>query len=365
MPFEELVVLSHLRWDDVWQRPHHLISRVGRGHETWFVEEPMPLDGVDAPRLRRKRCGNVVRVWLEVPGPERHCDFGDPAAAAYASLLQKLLGARADRLAWIYTPMALDLATALRPSLVVYDVMDNLAAFADAPDGLADRHRVLLRQADVVFTGGRSLHRWVTSTRPTGTHMFASGVDVEHFARATDGGTRRARPVAGYVGVIDERVDLDLVARLADELPDWEIRMIGPVVKVDRAALPQATNLTYPGPKPYADLPAEMAQFDVAIMPFALNAATKSISPTKTLEYLAAGLPVVSTPIADVVADFGDVAHVHDSAGFSKACRDALAQRPPEVADLLDRYRWDTIAATMESLVLDCAAVATDDRETA
>ncbi|HUR23464.1 MAG TPA: glycosyltransferase [Acidimicrobiales bacterium] len=347
----ELVVLSHLRWTFVWQRPQHIISRLAADRRTWFVEEPVACD-VAAPKLCMETHGSVTRVWLEVPG-NGHVGFDHRGAATYAQAIQQLLGTCDDRTVWLYTPMALDMATALQPTRLVYDVMDDLASFKGAPAELRLRHRQALRQADVVFTGGRSLHRGVLSHRPQGTHLFASGVEPEHFApaRALRPASRPA-PVAGYVGVIDERVDLDLLRDTAAALPDWEIQVVGPVVKIDPESLPQAPHLFYPGPQPYADLPEVMAGFDVALMPFALNEATRSISPTKTLEYFAAGLPVVSTRVPDVVADHG--AHVNladDGAAFAHACRQALERHPGDLDAVVRRNTWDSIAGRMSGLL--------------
>lgn len=350
----ELVVLSHLRWTFVWQRPQHIISRLATDRRTWFVEEPLACD-VAAPRLRTEDHGSVTRVWLEVPG-EGHVGFDHRGDATYASAVEELLGTSDDRTVWLYTPMALDMAMVLRPTKLVYDVMDDLASFKGAPAELRLRHRQALRQADVVFTGGRSLYRGVVAHRPHDTHLFASGVEPEHFAPASAlRPADRAEPVAGYVGVIDERVDLDLLGDLAGALPDWKICMVGPVAKIDPASLPQAPNLVYPGPQPYPCLPEVMAGFDVALMPFALNEATRSISPTKTLEYFAAGLPVVSTRVPDVVADHG--AHVHladDGDAFADACRRARRRHPAARADLdavVRRNTWDSIAARMAGLL--------------
>ena len=351
---DELVVLSHLRWDWVWQRPQHLISRIGCGRRTWFVEEPVAVAGVSEPRLVTVDADVVTRVWLEVPGePGEHVGFADRRAASYFGHLAELLGVPTDaRDVWLYTPMALDIALALVPRLLVYDVMDDLASFAGAPPELLLRERQALREASVVFTGGRSIHRGVEGHNPR-TFLFPSGVDVEHYAPA-----RRLRPphrerhVAGYVGVIDERIDLGLVRDLAHALPGWEIQMVGPVTKIKESSLPQAPNIAYLGKQPYEKLPDVMAGFDVALMPFALNAATRSISPTKTLEYLAAGLPVVSTRVPDVVSDFGAFVQLEDDGeGFARACRNVrrhdTAERDARLAPVLERYRWDWIAARM------------------
>ena len=358
----DLVVFSHLRWVFVWQRPQHLVSRLAHrrtaaGARTWFVEEPIGAP-VAVPTLRVEPHDGVNRVWLEVSATDRERrSFGAPGTERYAELLRERLGEGADADAWLYTPAALPLAEALEPRLLVYDVMDDLAAFVVSDPGVVALQREALARADLVFAGGRSLHRGVLQHRDAEhTHLFPSGVESRHYASARAKRRPHAVPVAGYVGVIDERLDLDLLADLARKLPDWEIQVHGPVVKIDLASLPQAPNLRYPGRQPYEALPAVMAGFDVALMPFALNEATRSISPTKTLEYLAAGLPVVSTRVPDVVTDFGEVVHLADTGEeFAEACREVLSHRlearDARVAPIRMRLEWDTIAGSMAALI--------------
>jgi glycosyltransferase involved in cell wall biosynthesis len=371
-PVTDLVVLSHLRWVSVWQRPQHIVHRLAARQPTWFVEEPSPSTDVDAPVLHMEEHGDVRRVWVEVPSDRAHLGFDDPIAALYERLPLDALGIGAHPIVWLYTPVALPIARALDPSLLVYDVMDDLASFKGAPRELRLRQRQVLREADVVFAGGRSLHRSAQQHCPRPVHLFPSGVEPEHYAPATTMNRRSERPVAGYVGVIDERLDLDLIARLAEALPDWDIHMVGPVLKIDEAELPRADNIVWTGPQPYDRLPEVMAGFHVALMPFALNEATRSISPTKTLEYLAAGLPVVSTRVPDVVADHGEVVDLQDTAaGFADACRrvkdDCPKERAERAAPLLHRQHWDTIASEMARLMAQAtvASPAAAEEETA
>jgi glycosyltransferase involved in cell wall biosynthesis len=358
----ELIVLSHLRWDWVWQRPQQLMSRLGKApaRTTWFVEEPLTPAGVEVTdnRLGTQQVDGLTRVWLEIPEQGRHVGFFDEVMPDYIEQLPRLVGApKGERVVWIYTPLALEAALALQPTTLVYDVMDDLAAFKDAAPELIVRQRQALRRADVVFAGGRSLHRSVVKQGREDAHLVPSGVSIEHYAAAGRHAKRDPEhPVAGYVGVLDERLDLDLLADVAARLPEWEIRMIGPVCKIDPADLPQAPNITYLGMQSYEDLPGLMAGLDVALMPFALNEATKSISPTKTLEYLACGLPVVSTRVPDVVADFTGVVDLQDDGeGFAAACGRLVgrAGRAPsaELKRLLKRHHWDRIAGLMEKLV--------------
>lgn len=362
----DLVVLSHLRWPWVWQRPQHLVSRLARrragsGARTYFVEEPVS-GPVTAPVVHREELADVTRMWLEVPagpGLAQFLDFDVPQAKEYGELLAAALAAAGrppNPDVWVYTPLASDVARALEPGRLVYDVMDDLSAFAGAPLGLRLSQQRLLAEADLVLAGGRSLHRSVAGHRRGDVHLFPSGVDTAHYAASRALRGPRSRKVAGYVGVVDERLDLDLLAGLAAALPDWAVRVVGPVTKIDEAALPAAPNIEYAGFTPYERLPEVMAGFDVALMPFALNEATRSISPTKTLEYLAAGLPVVSTRVPDVIADYAGVVHLaDDGAGFARACRevvrDGLAERDRRLAPIRDRQEWDSIAAAMAALL--------------
>jgi glycosyltransferase involved in cell wall biosynthesis len=354
----DLVVLSHLRWVFVWQRPQQLISRLAhRFEQVWFVEEPWAT-WVAAPTLRTEEHRHVTRVWLDVPGEYQwHVPFTDPRAEEYPALVADVVGDDLGRVVWMYSPMALRVVRSLERSLLVYDVMDDLASFAKAPPELRGLQEELLAEADVIFTGGRSLQAGITARRRDA-HLFPSGVDPRDYAAA-----RRprpgagGRPVAGYVGVIDERLDLDLIAAVAAELEDWEIRMVGPVIeKIDPRSVPQAPNIVYTGMQPYEALPGHLREFEVALMPFALNEATRSISPTKTLEYFAAGVPVVSTRVPDVVAEYdGLVAFADDAGGFAAACRRLLTEPSRDyearVAPILARQHWQAIADRMAELI--------------
>jgi glycosyltransferase involved in cell wall biosynthesis len=348
-PQPDLVVLSHLRWTWVWQRPQHLVSRfavqrAAAGARTWFVEEPIAAD-VQQPRIRSEQRDGITRVWLEVTGPNDptgSISFHDPRAANYPALLAGLLaeqGCGPSPDLWLYTPMAYDLGARLGAGRLIYDVMDDLASFRHAPEGLRLRQRQLL-----------------------------GSVEQQHYAASRKLRQPRSRKVAGYVGVIDERVDLGLIEELAAALPDWTVRMVGPVAKIEESSLPQASNISYLGMVAYQQLPQVMAGLDVALMPFALNEATRAISPTKTLEYLAAGLPVVSTRVPDVVADYADVVHLADGgAEFAAACREVvtheLSERDRKAKPIQARQEWDYIAASMSRLLAEHTAAVPQYRE--
>jgi glycosyltransferase involved in cell wall biosynthesis len=293
-----------------------------------------------------------------------------------------------DYLVWFYTPMALPLLADLAPRALVYDCMDELAAFKNAPRQMRQRETALLKSADLVLTGGPRLYEAKRDSNPN-VVCLPSAVDANHYstARATGDTAAMQRagalqpsggPRLGFFGVIDERLDLGLVARLADADPGWQIVMVGPVVKIDPTALPRRANLHWLGQQPYAILPQLVAGWDVCLMPFALNESTAFISPTKTLEYMAAGKPVVSTPIHDVQTMFGDlvaIAATPDS--FIAACRRALLESPAKKAARLDamrarvaQYSWDAAAETIRSALDEVLAqpdgrdACTSDRQT-
>ena len=332
----DLVCLSHLRWDFVYQRPQHLMSRFARDRRVFFVEEPLFFDpgaGEEAPRLDLGERPGGVRVAVpRLPHGLSPADIEE----LQRGLLQELLDEQgvADYVLWYYTPMALGFSDGLSPAAVVYDCMDELSMFRGAPPELLERERRLLAVADLVFTGGQSLFEAKRERHPA-VHAFPSSIEAEHFGRARRSGAEPADQAAipgprlGYFGVIDERIDLDLLAAAADLRPGWHWVMIGPVVKIDPGTLPRRPNLHYLGMKDYAELPSYLAGWDAALMPFARNESTRFISPTKTPEYLAGGRPVVSTSIRDVVRPYGELELVEiadDPEAFVAAAERAMAR---------------------------------------
>ena len=359
----DVVCLSHLRWDFVFQRPQHLMSRFARNCRVLFVEEAVIGSG-EEPYLavRENEHGVVIAVpWL----PEGLSD--EEANAAQAQLLEELLSERdvRDFVLWYCTPAAVAVARGLRPRATVYDCMDELSAFADAPPLLRELETELLGRADLVFTGGQSLYEAKGRLHPN-VYLFPSTVDTAHFGKARAGLPEPAdqgpipHPRLGFVGVIDERLDLELLATLAEGRPDWRFVMVGPVLKIDPEALPRRDNIHYLGAKPYEDLPAYLAGWDVAIMPFAHNESTRFISPTKTPEFLAAGKPVVSTSIRDVVRPYGDegLVRIADCADeFAAAAEAAMEEDRDESLRRVDAFlgerSWDRTQRRMKRLIDD------------
>lgn len=319
-----IVCLSHLRWNFVHQRPQHLMTRFARQHPVYYVEEPVWEDAA-----RHGWLETAASHGVNVVTP--HVARGN-AVQDQRRLLDELLRAEGVQqpVLWYYTPMSLPFSEQVDAGLVVYDCMDELSAFRGAPPDLLDRERQLLARADVVFTGGHSLYEAKRRLHPN-VHVFPSSVDYEHFSRARDAAAIPAdlacipTPRLGFYGVLDERLDGALVAETAALMPACQFVFIGPVAKIDPQSMPRAANIHYLGPRSYEQLPAYLAGWDVALMPFALNESTRFISPTKTPEYLAAGRPVVSSPIADVVRTYDncDVVTIADGA---RAFADAIAR---------------------------------------
>lgn len=358
-----LLCLSHLRWGFVYQRPQHVMSRLAKDYDVVFFEEPLA-DAIDAPWLQHMQPTDGVTVLVPHLPPGLALE---QAADAQRELLDAYLAMRAPGplLLWYFTPMSLDFTEHLERQVTIFDCMDELSAFKGAPKALVEKEQQLMRRADVVFTGGFSL--WEAKRKlHANAHAVPSSVDISHFATARQDLAQPldqaaiAHPRLGFFGVIDERFDIALVSALALRRPEWQIVLIGPVVKIDAAALPRFANIHYLGSKDYAQLPAYLAGWDVALMPFALNASTRFISPTKTPEYLAGGCPVVSTPIIDVVRVYGHSGVVKVAASVDefivaiegilhgKHDRAAFLQR---VDAVLGGMSWDKTCSVMKEQI--------------
>ncbi len=304
----DVICFSHLRWDFVFQRPQHLMTRLARNGRVFVIEEPESHEGesfIDvSPRGEN--------IYVCVP------HLADGNDEQIPDLVDKLRVEQGidNYIAWFYTPMMLEWGSRLEPKATVYDCMDQLSAFKGAPPELLEREQALFEKADLVFTGGHSLYG-AKKDQHHSVHAFPSSIDTAHFSRARDitedvpEQMDIGHPRIGFVGVIDERTDIALLKAIAELRPDWQFVMAGPVVKISEDDLPRRDNIHYLGQKSYDDLPSILSGWDAAMMPFALNESTKYISPTKTPEYLAAGLPVVSTPITDVVSPYGEMGLVH------------------------------------------------------
>jgi glycosyltransferase involved in cell wall biosynthesis len=356
-----LIVFCHLRWDFVFQRPQHLMTRLAEHYRILIVEEPVYHEG----QAHLKKTAVAPNITVCQPHTAIHAHgFHDDQIPTLQTLLADLLPEGEKPVVWFYTPMALPLLQSFEPSLVVYDCMDELAAFRNAPKQLLQRESALLNIADLCFTGGPSLYN-SKKDRHANAHCFSSSVDARHFQKALDREYSHPdqagipHPRLGFYGVIDERFDTELIREMAAARPDWQIVLVGPVVKIDPTHLPQAANIHYMGQRTYEELPKFLAGWDVCLLPFALNESTKFISPTKVLEYMAAELPSVSTPITDVKVPYGDVVAIAETpAEFIAACDRMLGATAEQKAALAERMRaivantsWDKTAAAMHKLI--------------
>ncbi|MDB5103105.1 MAG: PEP-CTERM/exosortase A-associated glycosyltransferase, family [Fibrobacteres bacterium] len=359
----DLVCFSHLRWDFVFQRPQHLLTRFGEKRRVFYVEEPVRIQASEPfTQIFNRGKGVMVLVphipqgYSEAQTLQSQRDLVDAAMTRWNIR---------DFVAWYYTPMALSFTSHLKPAVTVFDCMDELSAFAGAPPVMVEMERSLMARADLVFTGGISLYEAKKRRHPR-VYPFPSSIDKSHFMKArgdfADPPDQRqiATPRIGYHGVIDERLNLDLLARCADLKPDWQWILIGPVCKIDPADLPRRRNIHYLGKKEYADLPRYLGKWQAAMMPFAHNASTRYISPTKTPEYLAAGRPVVSTSIKDVEDPYGRAGLVLIAdfpADFIKQCEKAIVMDSDrkwqtKVDNFLSQISWDKTWSSMNDLVV-------------
>lgn len=365
LPKPDLLVFSHLRWDFVYQRPQHLLKRSARDRRVFFVEEPV----FDNGSMRLEISEREENLKIVVPHLPEGLRSEVAKTAVLHDMVQRLLSENNihQYLAWYYTPMALDFTRHLRPMAVIYDCMDELSAFKGAPESLTQRERELFKLADLVFTGGQTLYE-AKRNQHEAVFAFPSSIDRHHFMQArtavADPPDQQdiPHPRLGFFGVVDERFDVELLDEVSRQRPDWHFVIIGPVVKIDPAILPQRENIHYLGGKSYQELPAYIAGWDVALLLFAQNESTRFISPTKTPEYLAAGKPVVSTPIRDVVCPYGQMGLVriaNDAQEFIAAAEDLLGAEATRekwlgtVDEFLATMSWDETWARMSRLIDD------------
>ena len=345
----DMVVFCHLRWDFVYQRPQHLISRMAKDQKILLIEEPWFREHEEGSRLTK------ISENLHVLQPNvRNIEEIETVLAQYT-------GKKAAT-GWFYSASFVPLLSYFEFDTVVYDCMDELTLFKNAPEKLIEQERYLMANAGVVFTGGKSLYE-SKAQHHDNVHCFPSSVDQEHFAKAQNGIAiphdiaNIQGPVAGYFGVIDERINLQLINEVALLKPDVSFVMIGPLAKIGEHDLPRQHNIHYLGMKDYKELPGYLKAFSVAMMPFALNDATKYISPTKTLEYMAAGKPMVSTAIKDVVRDYSGCVEIVESAEEFSAAIDKLIAAAPDVlletkyAAILKNTSWNATADKMKVLI--------------
>ncbi len=356
----DIVCFSHLRWNFVYQRPQHLLSRFASTCRVFFIEEPI----FDAP----EDASSITKTKEEVEVVVLHLQ-GNPSVENIDRQKKLLEGFFKEQqinsyILWYYTPMALLVSDHLKPEMVVYDCMDELSAFKFASPLLKILETQLLEKADVVFTGGHTLYE-AKKHQHQNIHPFPSSIDKTHFAQARKELSEPSDqanipyPRLGFYGVIDERFDIDLIKEAAQQKPDWHFVLIGPVVKIDLALLPRLPNIHYLGGKTYNELPAYLHGWDIALVPFLLNESTRFISPTKTPEYLAGGKPVISTPIQDVVHPYGEKGLVHivsNSKELVDKAEEELAKGNKEewltkTEEFLKDNSWDATWQQMNNLI--------------
>lgn len=369
----DLVCFSHLRWGFVFQRPNHLLSRFSKHQRVFFIEEPVFHDGDEKLHIENYN----DNLYVVTPHIKSGLSEQEVLTRQQKSITNLITNMKINRFfSWYYTPMALPFTDHLNPELVIYDCMDELSAFKFAPPQLTQLEKDLFKKADVVFTGGHSIYE-SKKNQHHNIHPFPSSIDKHHFGSArsfkNDPEDQKdiPHPRFGFFGVVDERFDIEMLDNVARERPDWHFIILGPIVKIDPATLPHFANVHYLGGKKYEELPAYISGWDIATIPFAMNESTRFISPTKTPEYLAAGKPVISTPIKDVVSPYGDSKLVHivrDAKEFIKAAEKELDKKRKgawlkKVDEFLLYNSWDRtwgqMVRTIEETLLQTTSAKT------
>lgn len=363
----DLVCFSHLRWDFVYQRPQHLMSRFAQQFRTFFIEEPLFHEGEDSLQTKLTK----ENVWIVTPYINCATKDKQSVVTRQKQILNILFAEKKIEkfIAWYYTPMALKISSHLKPQVIVYDCMDELSAFKFAPAELKIMEAELFSKAQVVFTGGHSLYASKKHAHRN-IYPFPSSIDKVHFSNGrkqlNEPGDQQHIPRFrfGFYGVIDERFDIQMIKEVAEKRPDWQLVLIGPVVKINPADLPKLPNIHYLGSKCYNELPLYLSGWDFAMIPFEKNESTKYISPTKTPEFLAAGKPVISTSITDVVAPYGKKKLVYiadNSDEFIASAERELAKNNQQIKRWLSRvdaflkdFSWDYTVAQMMEKISDC-----------
>ncbi len=361
--FADLICFSHLRWNFVFQRPQHLLSRFAKYYRVFYVEEAIFNDGPDKLGVK-KADKNIWIITLQINQSGTEKEKTERQKKFLSNFFE--LVAIKNYISWYYTPIAIEISNHLHPELIIYDCMDELSAFKFAPASLKKWEQELINCADIVFTGGNSLYKAKKHLHKN-IHSFPSSIDKEHFSQARmaceeplDQATI-PHPRIGFFGVIDERMDIDLLMKVANDKPDWHFVIIGPIIKINPEHLPQYQNIHYLGGKSYQELPKYIAGWDIAMIPFAKNKATEFISPTKTPEYLAAGKPVISTAIHDVVDPYGNNCLVHivnNAEEFIKSVEYELAitnrkEWLERIDAFLAKISWDKTWRSMVSIIMN------------
>jgi len=360
MPY--LIVFSHIRWNCIYQRPQNLMSRLAYHYRVLFIEEPIYEQTVSRyPTLEYSCQGPNIEVLTPRTGVPT-AGFNQQQASILAPLLEEYLLANCieDYAIWFYTPMAYSFIDYLQPKAVIYDCTEIDSERDEDSMEWREMEEALVDHADTIFTSGPSLYDSKRDIHPN-VHCLPNAVDMVHFSperllqtshSSTDVAQLQEKigfPRLGFFGVIDERIDFDLLAKVAEARPDWNIVMLGPIKNVNESELPKYPNIHWLGMHSYERLPYFLATWDVCFLPYIVNDLTGFINPCQTLEYMAAEKPVVSTAIPDIAAMYEDVAHfVHTPKQFIEQCETLLSHTAVERSALVSgmltavwRMSWD------------------------
>jgi len=355
----DIVCFAEHGWNFTSDRPQHLLKRFAKGFRVFYIESPAFHANTDRYDITL----TDEQVIVVVPHLQ-----GDPTqqdvTTRWRELLIRLFNEeRIDSyIFWYYTPQALKVSNHFTPDLVIYDCMDR----PSETDVMHESEHELLEFADVVFTSGQRVFE-ATRKLHENTYLFPNSIDRDHFAAARafkfdpPDQANIPHPRFGFFGEIDQRIDFDLLVTVSKKRPQWHFILVGSVVNVSASQLPNYRNFHYLGAKRYEELPHYIGGWDITMIPFAHNDYTRFINPIKTAEYLAAGKPVISAPITDVIRPYG-ISGLVSIAGtaneFVKVAEEMLAADQEAKSTWLykvDRYlagqSWDKTWGEMMGLI--------------
>ena len=304
----DLICFSHLRWDFVYHRPQHLLTRFATKFRVFYIEDPIFYEGDDKYEVFITKSN----VWRVIPMLSKR-KLRTSIVNRQKFLLNSLFSIFEikEYIFWYYNPQALDISNHFSPLKIIYDCVEEISVQKNFTPQLEKLEKELLSKSDLVFTSGINLFNSKRKFN-NNIHLFPCSLDKEHFSKARfhlvepPDQSSIPHPRIGYFGVIDERFDYKLLAEVAKARPHWHFIIIGPVVRIDKSELPQNKNIHYLGGKSYDILPKYLSRWEVAMIPYKNNLTTHFINPAKTPEYLAGGKPVISTSITDIKKSFGD-----------------------------------------------------------
>lgn len=369
---KRIVCLSSTRWSFLWQRPQQIMSRLCARHDILYVDPPFPVAEEQVRGISNDESGTLIVKNLQTindalqifrPLEISRFSYPDLDSNELLKMNQELLQCQIQKalfqlgwqhpLLWLYDPRNVNLVDQLNPCGVIYDCVDSFRSFSWSHPHVSIWEEALVDRADVVLATSRALYQ-ERLRKNRYTFLVPNAADYKHFSpwqgyeKPADI-TAISRPRLGFIGAIYEWVDLELLQVIADKSPAWNLVLIGP--KQHGLQLPERSNIHWLGQRGYAELPAYVHSFDVALIPFLVNETTQHANPIKFWEYLAAGKPVVSTLLPEIPDVPGVVWRSENHSMFCNHCAQALelVQHPLSRNKIITKARAIAYANSWEN----------------